>query len=93
VIQKMRQFSPLFSSNRIARIDPQHKNLAALFGAVRAVQLAGLDMKRRARPVLLALVDKVPFNYVETSATPSRDRAGMMEPGCISRWSITGPRA
>jgi hypothetical protein len=71
----MRQFSPLFSSSglrelirgthsvgflRRGRSCPEHKNLAALFGALRALQPASLDMKRRARPVLLALVDKIP---------------------------------
>jgi len=44
---------------------PEHKNLAALLGAVRAMQLAGLGVKRRAGQVLLALVDKITFDHVE----------------------------
>jgi hypothetical protein len=34
----------------------KHKHLAAVPGGVRAVQLAGLDVERRAGQVLLALV-------------------------------------
>src|SRR6266436_2349089 len=44
---------------------PQYKNLAACLGTARAVQLAGLDMKRRAGQVLRALVAKIAFDHVE----------------------------
>ena len=47
------------------RSRPKHENVAALFGRMRPVCLAGLDMQRRARQVLLAFVDEVSFDDVE----------------------------
>ena len=49
---------------------PEHENLAALLGAVRAVQLARLDVKRRAGQVLLALVDKITFHHARPAPEP-----------------------
>ena len=44
---------------------PEHENLAALLGGVRAVQPASLDVQRRAGQVLLALIDKITLDHVE----------------------------
>jgi hypothetical protein len=38
---------------------PEHKNLAALLSAVQAVQHGGLEVKRGAGQVWLALIDKI----------------------------------
>src|ERR671914_806720 len=46
-------------------ICPEHENRAALLGAMWAVHIAGLEVKRRAWLVALAFVDEFAFHHVE----------------------------
>src|SRR5262249_11675882 len=46
-------------------IRPEHENRAALLGAMWAVHIAGLEVKRRAGLVALAFVDEFAIHHVE----------------------------
>jgi hypothetical protein len=69
---------------------PELESLAAFLGGARAVQPAGLDVKRRAGQVLLALVDKITFDYVEQ--LPQCPRGGAQgSPSRVPRRSGASP--
>src|SRR5262245_8470858 len=78
---------------RDGAIRPEHENLAAFLGSVRAVHVAGLVVKRRAGRVLLALVDEITFKHIERLLKAlvevgRDDRAGFM-----TTCTIAGPSA